>query len=418
MRAYYGWLIVAITMVFFMLLVGCMSNAFGLFVLPVSQDLGLSRADVNTGYILTILGGALFAPFLGRLVDMFPVRRVMLVCAVLFAAGLFTVGLSHNVMLSAAMLLIPVSLGMGGVGQIGSMTIIARWFAVQRARAMAIAMMGMSLGTIVLTPLVGLSVEKLGWRETLMGLSVIMGVVFVIGIGLMREKPGPTDVEPGYDEAAEAAPAATREIGKPMKVMEILRLPLFIIPAVAAALALAAAQAIAISIVPMAQEQGISAPEAATLMSVVGAMSIAGKFVLVWVGDRVSRSISLAVMSAATALSSAMLAYADNYILLMISSAFLGLAVGSITPALMALLADAVGAASFGSATGIAMLMVSLFGSVAMRLAGELYDRTGGYGSMFAVFVATSLVSLLLLLWSLALEKRRKALVPGVAASA
>lgn len=407
MRVYYGWVIVAVTMVIFMLLVGCTSNAFGLFVLPVSKDLGLSRADTNTGYILTVLGGAAVAPFLGRMVDLYPVRRVMLACAVLFAVGMITVGLSDNVMLSAVMLALPVALGMGGVGTIGSSALLARWFTTLRARAMAIAMMGMSLGTIVLTPMVGLSIEHLGWRQTLIVLGAGMGTIFLIAIALLRERPGPDDVEPGSTGAAAAVPAPVQEIGKPMRTMEILRMPTFIIPAVAAALSLSAAQAIAISLVPLAQEQGIGVAQAATLMSMLGAMSITGKFVLVGVGDRVSRSLQLAVMAAVTAAASGMLMFADNYVLLMLTTALLGLAVGSISPAIMALLADNVGAASFGSANGISMLMTAFAGAVAMRVGGQLYDQTGGYAAMFGMFVVVSLISFVMLLVSMRLERRR-----------
>jgi MFS family permease len=333
----------------------------------------------------------------------------MLVCAVLFAGGMITVGLSENVWLSAAMLAIPVAVGMGGVGTIGSMAIVARWFKVQRGRAMAISMMGMSLGTIALTPLVGLAIASLGWRHTLVGLGVSMGTVFLIAIALLRESPGPHDVEPHSMKAGVSPmqPDVAVELGKPMSTLQILRLPTFLIPAIAAALSLSAAQAIAISLVPMAQEAGFDVSQAATLMSMLGAASIAGKFLLVWVGDRVSRSFSLAVMSAATAAVSGMLVFADTYPLLLLSSALLGLAVGSISPAIMALLADAVGAASFGSANGIAMLMIAFAGAVAMRGAGELYDRTGGYNTTFEVLVVVSLLSLVLLLISLRMEKAR-----------
>ncbi len=406
MRFYYGWVIVAITMVIFMLLVGCMSNAFGLFVLPISKDLGLSRADVNTGYILTILGGAAVAPFLGRLIDTYPVRRVMLACALLFSAGLVTVGLSHNVWLSAAMLALPVAAGMGGVGTIGAMAIVARWFKVQRGRAMAISMMGMSLGTILLTPLVGLVLASFGWRNTLIALGIGMGAIFLIAIALLREYPGPGDIEPGA-AGIPHAPEVQEEIGKPLRTLEIVSMPMFLLPSIAAGLALSVAQAIAISLVPMAQEAGFGVTQAATLMSMLGAASIAGKFLLVWVGDRVSRSLSLAVMAAATAVTSAMLMFADSYPLLLFSSALLGLAVGSITPALLALLADAVGAASFGSANGMAMLITAFMGALAMRGAGELYDRTGGYGTMFEVFIGVSLLALLLLVVSLRIERGR-----------
>lgn len=407
MRVYYGWVIVGAAMVIFMLLVGCLSNAFGLFVIPVSTDLGLSRADVNTGYILTILGGAAVAPVLGRLVDTYPVRRIMLACALLFAGGLITVGLSKNVWLSAAVLALPVAAGMGGVGTIGAMAIIARWFKAQRGRAMAISMMGMSLGTILLTPLVGLMLEAQGWRNTLVALGIGMGVVFLIAIAMMREHPGPLDIEPGTPDNPQAQPEVREEPGKPLGTLQIVRMPLFLLPSLAAALALSAAQAIAISLVPMAQGTGIGVAQAATLMSMLGAASITGKFLLVWLGDRVPRSLSLAVMSATTAAASAMLMFADNFPMLMASSALLGLAVGSITPALLALIADAVGAASFGSANGLAMLLTAFVGAIAMRGGGELYDRTGGYDVMFEVFIGVSLLSLALLLVSLRIERSR-----------
>ena len=408
MRIYYGWVIVGASMLIFMLLVGCMSNAFGLFVLPISKDLGLSRADVNTGYILVILGGAAVAPFLGRLVDTYPVRRVMLACALLFSGGLVTVGLSQNVWLSAAMLVLPVAAGMGGVGTIGAMTIIARWFKAQRGRAMAISMMGMSLGTILLTPMVGLMIASLGWRNTLVALGFGMGMLFLIAIAMMREYPGPDDIEPGTQGGSAQQPQSDvpDEIGKPLSTLQILKMPMFLLPSIAAALALSAAQAIAISLVPMAQQAGIGVAKAATLMSMLGAASIAGKFLLIWVGDRVSRSISLGVMSLVTAISSGMLIFAQGYPMLMVSTALLGLAVGSITPALLALLADAVGAASFGSANGMAMLIGAFVGAAAMRGAGELYDRTGGYEVMFEVLVVVSLIALVLMLISLRIERR------------
>ena len=300
MRIYYGWINVAITMVILMLLIGCVSNAFGLFVLPVSQDLGLSRGDVNTGYILTVLGGAVAAPFLGRLIDVYPVRRIMLISAVLFAGGLITVGLSQSVGLSAAMLAGPVALGMGGVGAIGSLTIVARWFGVNRGRAMAIAMMGMSLGSIVVTPLVGVAITGLGWRHTLVMLGVLTGVVFLLGIAFLRERPKPGEGEAGIADAPTDSTSATTADVQPRKTLEIVRIPLFWMPALACALSLAVAQGIVISLVPLAQEAGIGAPQAAMLISMLGAMSIAGKFILVWLGNKVSRSLSLAFMSAAT----------------------------------------------------------------------------------------------------------------------
>lgn len=407
MRIYYGWIIVAMTMVILMLLVGCVSNSFGLFVLPVSEDLGLSRGEVNTGYILTVLGGAVAAPFIGRLIDVYPVRRIMLISAVLFAGGLITVGLSRSAPLSAVMLAGPVALGMGGVGAIGSLTIVARWFGVNRGRAMAIAMMGMSLGSILVTPMVSVGITSLGWRHTMVLIGVLSGGVFLLAIAFLRERPKPGEGEAGIVDALAAAQTVGEVAEQPKKTLEIVRLPLFWMPALACALSLAVAQAVVISLVPIAQEAGIGVTQAATLISVLGAMSIAGKFLLVWVGNKVRRSLSLAVMSAATAIVSALLIAADGYPMLMVSSAFLGLAVGAITPALLTLLAESVGAASFGSANGISALLIAVLGAAAMRAAGDSYDITGGYELIFTIFIAVSLLSMIMLIVCWRLERRR-----------
>ena len=267
----------------------------------------------------------------------------------------------------------------------------------------------------MLTPLVGFSIASLGWRHTLVLLGVVMGVIFLLGILFLRERPAPGEGEAGLANTAGTSSSGpdSQTSQKPKKTLEIVRMPLFWVPSLAAALSLGVAQAVAISIVPIAQEAGIGVTQAATLMSMLGASSIAGKFLLVWAGDKVSRSLSLAIMSAATAVVSGLLIFADTYGMLLISSALLGLAVGAITPALLALLADNVGAESFGSANGIAMLMTALGGAIAMRAAGEFYDRTGDYTLMFIVFVIVSIVSLLMLLLCQRLERSHAVAVPA-----
>ena len=85
MRNTYGWFMVGVSMLLLLLTVGPTSYAFGLFVLPVSEDLGLSRADINTGLILLNFGMAALAPFVGRLLDRTSIRLTMGLSAALMA---------------------------------------------------------------------------------------------------------------------------------------------------------------------------------------------------------------------------------------------------------------------------------------------------------------------------------------------
>ena len=87
MRIYYGWFIVAMSVVIFTLLLGTTYHAFGVFVVPVSRDLGLSRAEINTALILFSIGNAIWAPIVGQMLDRLATRPIMLGCALLMGGA-------------------------------------------------------------------------------------------------------------------------------------------------------------------------------------------------------------------------------------------------------------------------------------------------------------------------------------------
>lgn len=415
MRVYYGWWIVAISMLVLMLALGATMNAFGLFVLPVSEDFGLSRADVNTGIILTNLGMAAVAPIVGRMLDIYPTKRIMAVCAVLLAGSLIILGLSHSVLVSAFVLAIPLALGIAGVGTLTSVSLVARWFEAQRGRAMAFTIMGMSFGTVVMAPVVGAMIEAMGWRQSLIILGVLLGIVFLALVPLVRERPGPDDIEPRPRRAAAPAPAASfapQASVEPLSPLKLLRMPQFWTLAVGTALAMGALQTIMISIVPLAQESGVPVTQSASLLSVLGGMGIVGKLILVWLGDKVDRTLALSLLFCVVAVMSAALMFGDTYVTLLACAAFLGLAAGATMPIFLALLADRVGAASFGAANGTASFLMAVFGAISIRYGGEVYDRTGSYDLMFVSFIAIALLSGLLVFVSGRLVPARPVSVP------
>src|SRR4051812_2974377 len=109
MKMYYGWVIVAVGMIVMALAVGASIAAFGLYVLPVSTEFGLTRAQVNTAPILLNFGMAVAGPLLGRLLDQHSARLLMVASALLFGGSLILLGLSQNVWLSAAVVAVPLA---------------------------------------------------------------------------------------------------------------------------------------------------------------------------------------------------------------------------------------------------------------------------------------------------------------------
>ena len=60
---------------------------FTVFLLPISQDLGLSRAATSLAFSLSRAQGAIEAPFVGYLIDRFGPRPIIVVAAFLAGIG-------------------------------------------------------------------------------------------------------------------------------------------------------------------------------------------------------------------------------------------------------------------------------------------------------------------------------------------
>lgn len=390
-RIYYGWIIVALAMAIYMLVIGATMGAFGLFVHPVSAELGLSRAEMNTAMILMNLGNAAVAPLLGRTLDRLPVRRVFLACALMLGAGLVTLGLSGSIWLSSVVLAVLLPLGYLGAGTLTMSALIARWFTVQRGRAMAIASVGMSLGNVTVTPVVGLLIQSQGWRTALAASGVGVCAILVLLALLLRERPGLLDVEKGRTPPNVAAPS--RAVEAPAAIGAILRSQQFWSIGLSTALALGVIQTIAITLVPLGQESGLTTIKAASLMSFMGGGAIAGALLLAVVADKIDRVVLLTILLLAGALLNAALPYAETYERLSAAAFLLGVTSGAFPPLFFALLADRFGPASFGTCRGLTMPLIAALGMTAVRFGGEVFDRTGGYDLMFNTFVIAQIVA-------------------------
>ena len=405
MRIYFGWWIVAITVLVYMLAIGASLQAYGVFVLPVSEAFGLTRAETNTGAIVINIGMAVAAPILGRLVDRHSARLIMAISAVVFAASFVVLSLSENLWLSTIVLTVGIGGSLVGAGTVTSPVLVARWFSVLRGRAMAISSIGISLGSIVVIPVIGVLMEAVGGRQCLLIIGLTVGALLLLLALLARNAPGPNDIEPGAERAAtgHAMPDAA---AVPLSLGGILRRPQFWTIALPSALAFAIITTNIVSIVPFAQGQGLSVTEGASAMSVYGIAAVCGTLFYAWLGDRLPRVPTFAALCLLLGTACGMLLTAHSFTPIMTYVFLMGLAGGAITPGFLALLADAFGAINFGSAAGTASFISTFVSAVMIRFGGEVFDRTGSYDLMFATFLVMAIAAAVVVLSTTALSRR------------
>jgi MFS family permease len=394
---YYGWYIVAASALVYMILIGSTYSAFALFVLPVSREFELSRADMNTAMILLNVGNSVLAPLVGRLLDRVPLRRAMVGFATLYAMSMVALALSPSIAFSAIILFIPLPAALLGTGTITMTMLVARWFDAQRGRAMALSILGMSLGGFILAPLIGLAIEAFGWRPALI-ISGLCGLLLLLLLSLVvRDRPVAGDSESGQSSAPHRSIATAGKPNAPAKIGILLRRADFWTIALSTALATGIIQAIAVSIVPLGLEGGLTMIQATSLVSATGGAAIAGKLLLSVFADKVDRIALMTAMFLLGSVVNAALLMNTGYYPLLACAAFLGLATGALMPVFYALLADRFGTETFGTVRGLTVPILALTGATAVRFAGEVYDRTKSYDLLFAVFIGLQLLAAMLI---------------------
>ena len=95
-RLFYGWVVLAVAALGLFASGPGQSHIFSVFIAPISEDLGVSRTSVASAYAFATLVAALGLPYVGRLIDRFGARHVVLAVALLFGAAAMAFGQVAN----------------------------------------------------------------------------------------------------------------------------------------------------------------------------------------------------------------------------------------------------------------------------------------------------------------------------------
>lgn len=148
-------------------------QSFGLFLQPMSTDLGWGRETFAFALALQNLVWGLAQPFAGMIADKFGAARIIVVAGVLYAAGLVLMGYSDTGFafnISAGIL---VGLGLSGSAFGVVMGVVGRAFPPEkRSMALGIVGAGGSFGQFIMLPYGQALISQFGWFSALLVLAV------------------------------------------------------------------------------------------------------------------------------------------------------------------------------------------------------------------------------------------------------
>ena len=392
-RVFYGWYVVGAVLVITTASSGLvfynLSILLAAFVAERGFPVGLASSATAAFFVAAGIGGLIA----GRLVERVDARLVVAAGAVIGALALASVGfLDAAWQLFAFHMVFGLSHGIGGLVPVT--TLIARWFNVRRSLALSVGSTGLSLGGIVVAPVLALAIERWGLAGAApwMALAMFFGVV-PVALLVLRPSPQSMGLEPDgltRAEIARAPPQASASYA------EALRSGYFYVVS-AAFFFLLGTQVGAITHIFRLASTRAGAETAALALAAMAASSTVGRLVGGAVLLRVpARTFALAMM-ALQAASLAVLALAQEGIVILAATTVFGATMGNSLMLHPLLLAERFGVRDYGRVYSASQMMTVAGTATCPALIGLLYEASAGYQAPYLVAAAVTLVGFAIL---------------------
>jgi MFS family permease len=332
-------------------------------------------------------------PFIGRLVDRFGARKVIIPSILLFGLGLMSLSLlSANIWQLYAVYILLGLVG-GGTAPVPYSNVLSHWFDKRRGLALGVAMVGLGLGAFVMPFLAQMLIVSQGWRQAyiVFGLMVMVVTIPIVGL-FFKETPEMVGLRPDGDVMNPNQPnAREQKIG--LSAQEARQTHTFWILVGAFFLMSASVHGCLIHLVPLLTDRGISPQLAAGATSLFGAALLFGRVGAGYFLDHFFASSVALCFFCGTALGLLLLWSGVTGTAAFIAAFLVGLGMGAEGDIIAYLIGRYFGLRAFGEIYGYAFGAFTLGGVSGPLLMGRWFDATGSYSLGLGVFVVVTLIA-------------------------
>lgn len=394
-KVFYGWWVVLASGVGLALHSGpIIVPTFGVFLKPLSQEFGWSRTQISLAFSLFTLVATLTIPVVGRLVDRFGARRVILPAVLLF--GLSVLSLS---LLSAQLWhFYAIYLFMGVVGSgttpVPYAKVIAHWFDRKRGLALGLSGAAIGLSAAIMPSLAQALIAAVGWSQAygLLGLTAMGVVIPVVGL-LLKETPQMMGLEPDGESVSQPEGAEPHSQEGGLTFQETWHTGAFWLLVSAFFLISVSFHGYIVHLVPLLTDCGFSAQSAALVMSLGAVGGLLGQVGAGYLLDRFFAPHVAMWFFSGFALGIALLWSGTVGGLMFVAVVLVGLGLGAELDLMAYMVSRYFGMRAFGEIYSYTFAVFALGGSVGPLLMGAGFDATGSYSLVLVAFGVAALTA-------------------------
>jgi predicted MFS family arabinose efflux permease len=357
-------------------------QSLGLFMRPMTVDLGISAATFGFSIALQNIVWGLSQPFVGAAADRYGARPVLVVTALVYAAGLLLMGFSS--LFPGALQVAGFLAGVGTAGTGFGVLIgtVSRATAPEkRSQTVGLVAAAGSLGTLVMAPLGQHLINGFGWQAALMVFAVIAASMAVLSLAIR---------EPAVSHAG--SPQAKLNVGEALREAMAHRGYLFMTLAFFAC----GFQLVFITthLPSYLQICGVAPGVGASALALIGLFNTVGTYMFGLLGARYSQKHLLALIYLLRTLFIAIfLLVPVSAASTLVFAAAMGFLWLGVAPLVTGIIGRMFGLTHFNTLYGVVFLSHQVGSFFGAWMGGVVFDRFGNYNFGWGALIAIGLTA-------------------------
>lgn len=354
-------------------------SAFGLFMVPISGELGWGREIFALSIALQNLLWGLGQPFAGALADRFGPMKVVIGGGLLYSAGVLIMSVSTTPMLFHLSTGILVGFGLSGTGFSIVLAAVGKVVAPEkRSWALGIVTAAGSFGQFAMVPLGQAFLSAYGWQTTVL----ILGISSLAMLPLAGAFWGI-----GQRGGLSAGPASTQSLGEALR--EASRHRGFLLLTAGFFVCGFHVAFIAAHLPSFVIDRGLDPRIGAWALGLVGLFNVIGSYTSGVLGGKYSKKYLLSMLYVTrSAVIVLFISFPMTETTVLIFAAAMGLLWLSTVPLTSGIVAQVFGPKYMSMLTGIVFLSHQIGSFLGVWGGGYLYDTTGSYNVVWYCSIA------------------------------
>ena len=179
---FFGWRMVFTGLTLEFTVVGFLFYSFPVIWPYLISELGMTESQLGMVSAFYFIPVAVLAIIVGRALDKYSVKNFMMIGAIIYAVGLFSLSFINSYWSLLTIYLTILALGSIMMGNLAVSKLIANWFDKNAGKALGIAAIGISFSGVILPLIVDPLLELVGWRNVYV---IFASIVFFIILPLV-----------------------------------------------------------------------------------------------------------------------------------------------------------------------------------------------------------------------------------------